>query len=137
LNVTLVEEDQVVVELESEGRDVLLGRRWSDGVWQFKRILQTPSCEEVSNWVEGWDQALEARPRLELDCAPKAVHPEFIEPVRLALEEQLRGKETVYALFEDRGCCLPEMREARERMQVIRAEWEAMLRRAGGHAKGG
>jgi hypothetical protein len=96
----------VILQAGAEGGDVtLVGRRAESGEWQFARITddQTealfgesgveatpPPAPESLNWVDSWEEGLRLMDRYPwARLHPVAVHPEFAERVRAAVDERL------------------------------------------------
>ena len=87
------------------GSVTLVGRPAVTGEWQFARITvdqledllgeagaKTTGPPELTplEWVNGWDEALRLLDRYPwARLYPVAVHPEFVERVRVAVEERL------------------------------------------------
>ena len=96
----------VVLQAGAEGGDVtLIGRTTDAGTWAFARVtddqtealfgdsgveIEAPPALKPDDWVESWDEALRLMDRYRwARLHPLAVHPEFVERVRTAVEERL------------------------------------------------
>jgi hypothetical protein len=99
----------VVLEVGAEGGAVtLFGRPIAGGRWQFARLtddqtealfgdsgaeLTAPPAVKPEDWVENWAEALRLMDRYQwARLHPVAVHPEFVERVRAAVEERLAAE---------------------------------------------
>ncbi len=96
----------VVLEVGAEGGSLtLIGRENDDGTWRFARITNDQTWalfgdEDVPvtvpdltslTWVDDWEAGLRLMDRYPwVRLSPQYVHPEFVEPVRAAVEERLR-----------------------------------------------
>ena len=96
----------VILQAGAEGGDVtLIGRTTDAGTWAFARVtddqtealfgdsgveIEAPPALKPDDWVESWDEALRLMDRYRwARLHPLAVHPEFVERVRAAVEERL------------------------------------------------
>ena len=96
----------VILEVGAEGGAVtLVGRRVESGEWQFARItddqtealfgesgveVTPPPALESLKWVDSWEEGLRLMDRYPwVRLHPVAVHPEFAERVRAAVDERL------------------------------------------------
>lgn len=97
--------NEVVLKVGAEGGDVtLVGRQALNGAWQFARATEDQTefllgdadaiwCSE-SAWVDGWEAALTLMDRYPWAMLyPLTVHPEFVDRVRVAIEERLSKRE--------------------------------------------
>ena len=105
----------VVLEVGAEGGSVtLIGREGADGAWRFARITIDQSWALLGEadvpitapdltslvWVDGWEAGLTLMDRYPwARLHPVYVHPEFVERVRAAVEERLRGVGTSHAEY--------------------------------------
>ena len=95
----------VVLQAGAEGGDVtLIGRTTDAGAWAFARVtddqtealfgdsgveIKAPSFDDLE-WVATWEDGLRLMDRYRwARLHPLAVHPEFVEQVRAAVEERL------------------------------------------------
>jgi len=118
----------VIVRAGAEGGDVtLLGRTTDAGIWTFARVtddqteaffgesgvqIKAPPAPKADDWVESWDDGLRLMDRYKwARLHPLYVHPEFVERVRMAVEERL-AKEP-----QDRWT------------EYAREKWERLLRK--------
>ena len=127
-----VETDGSVVILKvgaAGGSVTLVGRKAGATTWQFARITVDHSGdmlgEEVSKapgppqrtsleWVASWEEALRLLDRYPwARLHPVAVHPEFVERVRAAVEERLAREPQHRSVERERG------------------QWERLLGRSG------
>ena len=120
----------VVLQAGAEGGDVtLIGRTTDAGSWAFARVtddqtealfgesgdgvVEAPSFENLE-WVDTWDDGLRLMDRYRwARLHPLAVHPEFVERVRVAVEERLAQVDG----------------ESAER---ARGKWQRLFKRMGG-----
>ena len=96
----------VVLEVGAEGGSVtLVGRENDDGEWRFARItidqtealfgeadveVSPPPVLRPEDWVDGWEAGLTLMDRYPwVRLHPVTVHPDFVERVRVAVEERL------------------------------------------------
>lgn len=96
----------VVLQAGAEGGDVtLIGRTTDAGTWVFARVtddqtealfgnsgveIEAPPALKPLDWVGSWSEALRQMDRYRwARLHPLAVHPEFVERVRAAVEERL------------------------------------------------
>ena len=104
----------VILQAGAEGGDVtLIGRTTGAGIWAFARVtddqtealfgesgveLEAPRALKPDDWVESWDEALRLMDRYRwARLHPLAVHPEFFERVRAAVEARLAEVDSVSA----------------------------------------
>lgn len=95
----------VVLEVGAEGVSLtLIGREKDDGAWRFARIandqsealfgeadvpITAPDLTTL-DWVHGWEAGLSLMDRYPwVRLHPVYVHPEFVEPVRVAVQQRL------------------------------------------------
>jgi hypothetical protein len=97
----------VILQAGTEGGDVTLVGRVTDatGVWAFARVtvdqiealfgdsgveITAPPALKPEDWVDGWEEGLRLMDRYPwARLHPLAVHPEFIDRVRVAVEARL------------------------------------------------
>ena len=110
----------VIVRVGAVGGSVtLLGRKTRAAVWQFAQVTvdqtealfgesgdgvdRAPVVESLE-WVDGWDEALRLLDRYPwARLHPVAVHPEFVDRVRVAVEERLAGELPHRSVERERG----------------------------------
>lgn len=120
----------VVLKVGAVGGSVtLVGRPAVPGEWDFARItndqteallgetgdgvVRAPPLE-ILEWVASWEEGLQLMDRYPwVRLHPVAVHPEFVERVRVAVEERLTGAPQDPAVERERG------------------KWERLLGRSG------
>ena len=119
----------VVLEVGAEGGSVtLIGRENDDGEWRFARItidqsevlfgeadaeVSPPPVLRPEDWVEGWEAGLALMDRYPwVRLHPVTAHPDFVERVRVAVEERLANVDQSSA-------------------EGAREKWEWMFERAG------
>ena len=97
----------VVLEVGAEGGSLtLIGRESDDGAWRFARVTDDQSealfgetdvpitAPDLSalTWVDSWEAGLKLMDRYPwAQLHPVFVHPKFVERVRAAVEERLKG----------------------------------------------
>ena len=99
----------VILKVGAAGGSVtLVGRIGAGGQWQYARItkdqteallgesgdgvVRAPVVESLE-WVDGWDEALRLMDRYPwARLHPVAVHPEFVDRVRVAVEARLTAE---------------------------------------------
>ena len=117
------------------GSVTLLGRRGDGEQWQFARVtvdqteallgetgdgvVRAPSVENLE-WVGCWEEGIRLMDRYPwARLHPIAVHPEFVERVRVAVEERLAGERQHRSVERERG------------------QWERLLGRSGMQSREG
>ena len=105
----------VVLEVGAEGGSLtLVGRESADGAWRFARITDDQSealfgevdvpitAPDFTSlvWVDSWEAGLKLMDRYPwAQLHAVTVHPEFVERVRVAVEERLKGVGTSHAEY--------------------------------------
>jgi hypothetical protein len=97
----------------------LVGRKTGATTWQFARItidqsedllgeadVKAPDLPALTSpeWVASWEEGLRLMDRYPwARLHPVAVHPEFVERVRVAVEERLAGEPQHRSFERERG----------------------------------
>jgi hypothetical protein len=110
----------VLLQVGAAGGSVtLVGRKAGATTWQFVRItvdqsedllgeadgkVPGPPAPTALEWVASWDEALRLMDRYPwARLHPVAVHPEFVERVRVAVGERLAGEPQHRSVERERG----------------------------------
>jgi hypothetical protein len=110
----------VILRVGAAGGSVtLVGRRGDGEQWQFALVVVDQTEEllgetgdgvvrappvEILEWVASWEEALRFLDRYPwARLHPVAVHPEFVERVRAAVEERLAGEPQHRSVERERG----------------------------------
>ena len=110
----------VILKVGAAGGSVtLVGRTGGAGEWQFARItidqsedllgeadVKAPGPPVIAplEWVDVWEEGLRLLDRYPwARLHPVAVHPEFVERVRVAVEERLAGERQHRSVERERG----------------------------------
>jgi hypothetical protein len=110
----------VILKVGAAGGSVtLVGRRGDGEQWQFARVTVDQTEEllgetgdavvrappvEILEWVGSWEKGIRLMDRYPwARLHPVAVHPEFVERVRVAVEERLAGEPQHRSVERERG----------------------------------